>query len=266
MVNVTPSLQIFLEESRDVLSEMDRILLDLKMGCITSEQLDSLSRSVHTLKDSAGVSGFDNVEHFSLQVERVLDRLRSGAVHLDGSSSGLLFRCLEYIKTLLDALATHEPPSAEDGMPLLAELTTWLNEDRSPDPIDPDSGVSLPGPAGRSNPGDDLLAEAKVLRIGLSGELSIYNVLEIRDQLLSALQDGAQGSQMEVDLSRVPEIDSAGVQLMISARREADQREIKLRFVGVNAELRQTLDLCEISERLGVSYSSPCDLGQGSPL
>ncbi len=52
----------------------------------------------------------------------------------------------------------------------------------------------------------------------IEGEMTIYNAAALKPELLGAL---AQSSALEVDLSRVIEIDAAGVQLLILAKKEA---------------------------------------------
>ena len=52
----------------------------------------------------------------------------------------------------------------------------------------------------------------------VEGELAIYRAVEFKDRLLAAL---SAAGEVEVDLSQVNEMDSAGVQLLLLTRREA---------------------------------------------
>ena len=87
-----------------------------------------------------------------------------------------------------------------------------------------------------------------VTHIEIKGELSIYSVAALRSQLLDAL-DAA--SEVEVDLSAVGEIDSAGVQLMVAAKREAALRQKALRFSGHSPTVIDVLELCKLCSHLG---------------
>lgn len=69
-----------------------------------------------------------------------------------------------------------------------------------------------------------------VQRVDLAGEFTILAAAELRERLLAAL---AAADEIEVDLSRVSEIDSAGVQLMVAAKREAAAREKVLSFSAI---------------------------------
>ncbi|MBS4098787.1 MAG: STAS domain-containing protein [Sulfuricella sp.] len=88
----------------------------------------------------------------------------------------------------------------------------------------------------------------QITRMDIEGELSIFTAAAIRERLLDSLADGAE---IEVDLSKVSEIDCAGVQLMVAAQREATARSKSLRFVSYSPAVLELLDLCGISGHFG---------------
>jgi anti-sigma B factor antagonist len=55
-------------------------------------------------------------------------------------------------------------------------------------------------------------------RLRLEGGMTIYEAAVLKDRMLDALQ---AAPRLEVDLSRVTEIDTAGVQLLVLLKREA---------------------------------------------
>lgn len=66
-------------------------------------------------------------------------------------------------------------------------------------------------------------------RLAVSGEATVYGVSEAADALRSAL---AGADRLQVDLSSVSEIDSAFIQLLLAAGRQADRDEKKMEIVG----------------------------------
>ena len=90
--------------------------------------------------------------------------------------------------------------------------------------------------------------DLEVNRIEIKGELSIFTAAVLRQQLLDAL-DGE--TDVEVDLSAVSEMDSAGMQLMVAAKREAGVRNKSLRFTGHSPAVFDVLELCDLSGHLG---------------
>lgn len=61
-------------------------------------------------------------------------------------------------------------------------------------------------------------ATAGLLRLALEGPLTIYEAVERKRELLAALGAAAH---LEIDLSGVDEMDTAGLQLLVLAGREA---------------------------------------------
>ncbi|MDD5177002.1 MAG: STAS domain-containing protein [Sterolibacterium sp.] len=90
--------------------------------------------------------------------------------------------------------------------------------------------------------------KSAVTRIDILGDLNIFNAAEQRGRLLDALDEG---SEVEVDLSQVSEIDSAGIQLMIAAKREAAARNHPLRFISHSPAVFDILELCDLAAHLG---------------
>ncbi|MEW6765124.1 MAG: STAS domain-containing protein [Pseudomonadota bacterium] len=81
-------------------------------------------------------------------------------------------------------------------------------------------------------------------RVEIAGELTIYNVAEIRQGLLGALQGC---DETEVSLAGVSELDTAGLQLLIQLKREAKARGRAIPFADHS---RVVLD---VLERLGLN-------------
>lgn len=85
-------------------------------------------------------------------------------------------------------------------------------------------------------------------RVAIDGDFTIVNACAIREQLLAALD---QADETEVDLSQVAEIDSAGLQLMIAAKRHATQLGKSLRFTDHSPAALDALDLTNLSAHFG---------------
>ena len=73
----------------------------------------------------------------------------------------------------------------------------------------------------------------------LAGELTIYRATEWRSCLQAALAGLAEGAALDIDLSAVTEMDSAGVQLLMAARKSAQAAGGALRLVGHSAAVRE---------------------------
>lgn len=101
-MNLDDAFNTFLDESRSMLEDMERYLLDLEGNSGDIEQLNALFRCVHTIKGSAGLFALDHVVAFTHVVEDVLDRLRAGAIRLDRDLAELLLKCRDQIAALIE--------------------------------------------------------------------------------------------------------------------------------------------------------------------
>lgn len=84
---------------------------------------------------------------------------------------------------------------------------------------------------------------AKQALVKLEGELTIFNAREMADMLLAPFPASLG---IEIDLSGVTEIDSAGLQVLIAAKRLADDRGTALTFTGHSPAVLEILDLTDL--------------------
>lgn len=82
-------------------------------------------------------------------------------------------------------------------------------------------------------------------RLALSGELTIYSVAEVKTTLAEAMHEGGE---LEVDLAGISDIDTAGLQLMLIAKRHP---ACSLRFVNHSPEVLRLVDLANLGGALG---------------
>jgi anti-sigma B factor antagonist len=77
-----------------------------------------------------------------------------------------------------------------------------------------------------------------------AGEFNIYCAVEFRDALVKAV---ASGGDLEIDLAAVSEMDAAGLQLLLVARREADASGKRLYLTGSGAAALEVMQLCNVT-------------------
>lgn len=82
----------------------------------------------------------------------------------------------------------------------------------------------------------------------LEGEMTIFTAREIKERLLAPLPNC---QQINVDLSQISEIDSAGLQLMILAKREAGAMGKDICFVAHSPAVVDVLELCRLTGYFG---------------
>jgi anti-sigma B factor antagonist len=82
----------------------------------------------------------------------------------------------------------------------------------------------------------------------LEGEMTIFTALDLKERLLTSL---SLCRQIDVNLSQVSEMDSAGLQLMILAKREAKAMGKEIRFVAHSPAVVDALEMCRLTGYFG---------------
>ena len=91
-------------------------------------------------------------------------------------------------------------------------------------------------------------AQSQLRRLAVNEEMTIYQAAQQKQRLLDAL---ASAHQIELDLSRVPEIDTAGLQLLILLKREAAARGTAVRIVAHSEPVRDAIEFCNMVTYFG---------------
>lgn len=84
--------------------------------------------------------------------------------------------------------------------------------------------------------------------LSIEGELTIYRAAELKDGLLEALK---ARQVLEVDLSKVSEIDTAGVQLLMMARQVAREQGTELHLVRHSPAVLDVFELLDLAAHFG---------------
>ena len=79
----------------------------------------------------------------------------------------------------------------------------------------------------------------EIARLALDANLTIYNVVELKQRLLDAVR--AAGG-VELDLSQVAEMDTAGFQLLVLAKRESQRLGHTLRIVAHSPAVLEVIE------------------------
>lgn len=85
-------------------------------------------------------------------------------------------------------------------------------------------------------------------RLTLTGDLTIYHALDQKSALLEAL---ATSDELELDLLSVSEMDTAGLQLLILLKKEAQRSDKRVSIVAHSQAVRAVIDFCNLAAELG---------------
>ncbi|MCG7585627.1 chemotaxis protein CheA [Photobacterium sp. OFAV2-7] len=119
--------EMFVDESRDLLQEMESALNKLKAAPENIEMINLVFRAAHTIKGAAGLFGYDNIVAFTHTVENVLEKVRAGERFCDDTLIAVLLDCRDHIESLIEQLGNQDTSSEQDlaqqGQALLTQLS-----------------------------------------------------------------------------------------------------------------------------------------------
>ena len=85
-------------------------------------------------------------------------------------------------------------------------------------------------------------------RLSLTEDLTIYHAIEQKAFLLEAL---AHNDELELDLNEVGDIDTAGLQLLLLLKKEAQRAGKRVAIVAHSQTVRALIDFCNLAAEMG---------------
>ncbi len=124
-------LQDFLQESSDLLSDVDSKLLSLEQSPNDSHLLNDIFRGFHTIKGGAGFLNANELVSLCHLTENLFDRLRNAELRLNAEIMDAILAATSEIRHMFSALAQGVQPAAAPPE-LLAALQAALNGQSTP--------------------------------------------------------------------------------------------------------------------------------------
>lgn len=130
-MNIDQALLTFLEESRELLRQLEDSLMYLEGAEQDEDTVNAMFRAAHTIKGSAGLFALNEVVSFTHVVENILDQVRSGALPISPELVAILLPCGDHIGSLITESIENEGNPSPDliakGEELLIKLRTFFN-------------------------------------------------------------------------------------------------------------------------------------------
>lgn len=96
--------QVFFEESFEGLDIMETGLLNLDMGDVDEEEINTIFRAAHSIKGGSGTFGFTSVSDFTHVMETLLDEMRDGRRQVTQPAVDVLLGSVDCLREMLTAI------------------------------------------------------------------------------------------------------------------------------------------------------------------
>lgn len=134
-------LEIFIEETKEHLQNLNQSLLQLEQNPEDSAMLNEIFRVAHTLKGMSGTMGYNKMAKLTHHMENVLHGIRNNELKISTKLIDILFKCLDALENYLNSIIN----SNNEGPNEYASIITSLNnimEGKNNDEIESKSKVS----------------------------------------------------------------------------------------------------------------------------
>ena len=95
-------LNIFQQESTEIIASMDEKLLRLENEGIDDDLAMHLFRDAHSLKGSARMLGFEEIQNIAHKIEDIISLIREGKLNVDSKITDTISECLGFILMLIN--------------------------------------------------------------------------------------------------------------------------------------------------------------------
>jgi len=126
MSKLEPHIETFLEEARELLTDIEEAALELEADPGDSELINRVFRAMHTIKGSGAMFGFDDVAGFTHHLETALDRVREGHYAVTKDLIDVVLTSRDYIAGLLSAQLEGVAPDFDEGQRIMDRLQVLI--------------------------------------------------------------------------------------------------------------------------------------------
>ncbi len=130
--------QAFIEEANELLSDLESSLLELEKSPGDLDLVGRIFRAMHTIKGSGAMFGFDEVAHFTHDIESVYDIVRNGKLEVTKNLIDLTLKACDEIHRMMDASGDAREGDETQTQSILASFRSLIpeNEVAAPSPAD----------------------------------------------------------------------------------------------------------------------------------
>jgi two-component system chemotaxis sensor kinase CheA len=155
MMNLDEIQQIFFQECDEGLATMEANFATVRQGLHDPETINTIFRSVHSIKGGAGAFGHERLQAFTHEYETLLDLVRNGTLALNSDLLGTIVGAFDMLADHVTAARDGGEAPADAAM--LARLVDASTPAQAPEPVlaaaEPVAAVT-----GASDDFDDLFA------------------------------------------------------------------------------------------------------------
>jgi len=129
-IDMTEVRQLFFEESFENLDVMESNLLDLEVGDVNKELVNSIFRAAHSIKGGAGIFKFEQIINFAHVAETLLDEMRKGEHLITQPIIDVLLQSVDVMRMMLKSSQENAPYDSQQVIDCEKQLKSFWKANR----------------------------------------------------------------------------------------------------------------------------------------
>ena len=126
-MDVSQYLEIFIDETKEHLQNLNTQILELEQDPENSDTVNEIFRAAHSLKGMAGTMGYKRMQNLTHDMENVFSEVRNGNIKVQAPMIDVLFKCLDALEEYLAKIQESSDEGTNDNEPLIKALNDILN-------------------------------------------------------------------------------------------------------------------------------------------
>lgn len=121
-IDISQFYQVFFDESKEHLQNIEQLLLKLNVENPDFEQLNAIFCAAHSIKDGSATFGFNDISAITHVLENLLDRLRKKELTLQKKMIGVFLQTTDVLTMQLNAHINGKPANTNKADAITAKL------------------------------------------------------------------------------------------------------------------------------------------------
>ncbi|PAB61250.1 chemotaxis protein CheA [Anaeromicrobium sediminis] len=193
-MDINQYLEIFIEESKENLQNMNEALLKLENDKDEIELVHEIFRVAHTLKGMSATMGFGKIAHFTHEMEDILQSVRSGEVRITDNIIDVLFQCLDVLEEYINNIVETGSEGDKDYSHLLVKLHEAINPENSQvvEEVKEEVAATV----------ENTIETTEEVQLNENGRIEIEIDEFTKNAILKSVKDGFNSFKLKIELNQ----------------------------------------------------------------
>ena len=135
-------LNIFREETDEIIDKLNNNLLRLENTPKDKEILVYMFRDAHSLKGAARMIGFNNIQRLAHKVEDVLGLAKENKISINHTISDILYKSLDFLSDIIQkSISIKKEYYTDDIQKYIDDIDETINSNEAEDDLKQNSGI-----------------------------------------------------------------------------------------------------------------------------